>query len=108
MLKAEGLDIRLAADGTEALAMQRARPFDLVITDIFMPNKDGLETIAELKRDFPATKIIAISGGSRAVKTVDHLWMCRELCVKAFTKPFHPDELLSAVQEALAVDEPGT
>jgi len=107
MLKAEGFDTRIAADGAEALAMQRARPFDLVITDIFMPHKDGMETIAELKRDFPATQIIAISGGSRAIKTVDHLWMCRELGVKAFTKPFQADELLSAVQEALALHVPG-
>lgn len=106
MLKAEGFEARIAADGAEALAMQRERPFDLVITDIYMPNKDGMETIADLRRDFPSTKIIAISGGSRAIKAVDHLWTCRELGIRTFAKPFRADELVSAVREALSAHTP--
>ncbi len=54
-----------AADGDEALALIRAVPVDLVVLDMLMPNKDGIETIIELRRDFPDVRILAISSGGR-------------------------------------------
>lgn len=60
-----GYDVLDAADGHAGLALYRQRPCDLVITDIFMPREDGIETIFELKTQHPQVKIIAISGGGR-------------------------------------------
>ncbi|BBO82621.1 response regulator [Desulfosarcina ovata subsp. sediminis] len=58
-------DVAEAANGEEGLALMRAGSFDLVITDIFMPEKEGIETIDEIRRNYADTKIISISGGSR-------------------------------------------
>ncbi|BBO92410.1 response regulator [Desulfosarcina ovata] len=58
-------DVAEAANGEEGLALMRAGSFDLVITDIFMPEKEGIETIDEIRRNYPDTKIISISGGGR-------------------------------------------
>lgn len=54
-----------AADGNEALAKIKEGGFDLAIIDIFMPEKEGTETIMELRRDFPDLKLVAISGGGQ-------------------------------------------
>jgi CheY-like chemotaxis protein len=62
MLEKSGHHVVGAHDGTEGLMIYRDQPTDLVITDILMPKKDGVETIRELKRDFPQARIIAITG----------------------------------------------
>src|SRR5260370_25679819 len=61
-----GHEVRVAADGASALRLVRAEPFDLIITDIFMPGKEGIETIMEIRPDFPAVKVVAMSRGGRA------------------------------------------
>ena len=58
-------DVETAENGVHAMRVHRENPVDLVITDIIMPEKEGLETITELRNSFPAVKIIAISGGGR-------------------------------------------
>lgn len=63
LLKAEGHAIVHAGDGVEALKILEAAPADLVVLDMLMPNMDGLETIMELRRAYPDTKILAISSG---------------------------------------------
>ena len=63
-IEAEG-----AANGARGLEMQRARPADVIVTDIFMPEKDGIETIQELRREFPGVQIIAMTG--KEVRKVD-------------------------------------
>ena len=99
LLEQAGFGVSLAADGAEALALQRAAPFDVVITDIFMPGKEGIETIAELRREFPQTRIIALTGGSR-VGSLDYLAVARELgAAKVFLKPVPPKDLIAAVRE---------
>ena len=60
-----GDEVQIAADGEEGVHLFRTAPADLVITDLFMPNLEGLDVIKELRRDFPEAKIIAISGGAR-------------------------------------------
>jgi DNA-binding response OmpR family regulator len=62
-LEEAGYEVLDAPDGEAGLRLFRQQPCVLVITDIFMPEKDGIETILELKKEFPTVKIIAISGG---------------------------------------------
>jgi CheY-like chemotaxis protein len=63
LLQRAGYEVELAADGERALELQRSRPTDVLITDIFMPESDGLETIERFRREFPGVRIIAMSGG---------------------------------------------
>ena len=104
LLETEGFAVTVAADGEEALRLQRELPAAVVITDIFMPGKEGIETIYELRKQFPQTKVIVISGGLRA-KGADYFAVARELgAVKAFKKPFEPNELIEAVRELTLSD----
>ena len=64
VVRSAGHEVTLASDGAEGLQLQREKSFDLVITDLFMPVKEGVETICDIKKDFPEVKIIAISGRS--------------------------------------------
>ena len=82
--------------------MYRSDPADVVITDIVMPEKEGLETIQELRRDFPGAKIIAMSGGGR-IGPKGYLKLAEKLgASRAFAKPFDRMEMVSAVDELLA------
>ena len=63
VLETEGYEVMDAADGSEGIGLYREHPTDLVLTDILMPEKEGLETIMALKRDFPEVTIFAMSGG---------------------------------------------
>ncbi len=58
----EGIEVEGAANDVQGLALQRARPADVIVTDIFMPEMEGIETIHDLRREFPEAKIIAMSG----------------------------------------------
>src|SRR2546421_220445 len=78
MLEPEGHEVVLAADGAEGLKLQAECPAALVITDIFMPNKEGIETIYELREKYPHTIIIAISGGGK-LPGKDYLLTANEL-----------------------------
>lgn len=71
-LKAAGYRVREARSGQEALALQSERASAILITDIFMPEADGLELIQAFRKDYPQTKIVAISGGGKRT-TVDYI-----------------------------------
>lgn len=102
MLERRGYEVIDASDGKEGMKLYRQNPTDLVITDILMPEKEGVETIIELKRDFPDVKIIAISGGSSHLDAKKCLSYLEGLGVSyKFTKPFDRKEFLEAVQELL-------
>ncbi len=93
-LRAEGYEILTARNGKEALAVIDGQDLDAVVTDLFMPEMDGIETIAALRRKLPNVKIVAISGRSG----VDYLTVARELGVShTLRKPFELDELLRAL-----------
>jgi DNA-binding response OmpR family regulator len=101
MLIEDGYDVAQAADGNAGMKLFRERPADLVITDLIMPEKEGIETILELRRHFPEVKIIAMSGGG-IIEAGDYLGMARGVgahCV--FEKPFGVSEMLTAVRELL-------
>ncbi|WP_298375446.1 response regulator [Azospirillum sp.] len=90
-----------ARDGVEGIARFREHPADLVITDIFMPNQEGLATIMELRRRTPDLKIIAISGGG-ARASLDVLPVAEALgAQKTLRKPFTPAEVMKAINEVL-------
>lgn len=106
LLVEEGFEVLTARNGEEGLALFDTTPVDLVITDIIMPVKDGLDTILELKKKAPELPVIAISAGGNIPKE-------RYLAVagymkntKTVAKPFTRDEIISAVKEHLETDEP--
>ena len=102
-LEAEGFEVAVAPDGHAALAALRAQPADVVVTDLFMPDKDGIETIVELKKRFPEAKIVAMSGWT-STEGSDYLRVAREIgAVKTLKKPFDPVELSKVVRKLLAV-----
>ena len=96
-LEAVGHDIEMASDGQDGLERYREKPADLVITDIVMPRKDGLETIEELRRDHPDVKIIALAAYGDSL-----LPMATDLGADdAMRKPFSRRDLLEAVDGLL-------
>ena len=103
-LQAAGHEVALAVDGREGVERHRTNPADLVITDIYMPKQDGLETIREFRRRFPEVSIIAMSGRALAVTMLS---IAQDLgAVVVLQKPFGRDELLAAVAKALGGESP--
>ena len=103
VLEAENLyEIYTANDGIEALRQVESVPFDLIVTDIVMPEQDGIGLIFELSRKYPDIKYIVISGGGR-IKPEDYLNMADKLgAVRTFKKPFDIEEFAAAVHGLLA------
>jgi len=100
-LEGLGYDVIEALNGRIAIDLQRRTPADLIITDIFMPEKEGLELIMELQQEFPQCKIIVITGGG-SVDGVDFLRLTENLGAhRTFLKPFTKNELLRAIRELL-------
>jgi CheY-like chemotaxis protein len=103
ILEAAGYRVRTARDGSEGLRLQQSDPADAVITDIFMPVADGLETIREIRSRFPLTKIIAVSGGGTAVRNSAYLETAGIAGAHAtLSKPVAPEELLDVLRNCLA------
>ncbi len=101
-LEHTGHAVRHASNGGEGLRLYRENPSDLVITDIVMPEKEGLATIRELLRDFPSARIIAMSGGLTYDPNL-YLHMAEKLGAHAvLAKPFLLSDLIKAVDAALA------
>jgi DNA-binding response OmpR family regulator len=101
-LQADGVDVIVAADGEAGLALMEDQPVDVVVTDLFMPDKDGIETIVELKKRYPDVKIVVMSGFT-SIGGTDYLGVARELgAVTTLKKPFDPAELSKVVRELTA------
>lgn len=99
MLERTGYEVTTAADGKRGLARYREDPADLVVLDIVMPEKEGLETIMELRKSFPEVKIIAISGGGR-IGPQSYIEVARALgAQRSFAKPLDRKEFLAAVRD---------
>jgi CheY-like chemotaxis protein len=100
---AAGHTVFCAANGTEAMAAIGKVRFDLVVTDVLMPDGDGSQLITFLRRTQPDARILAISGGGRMIDGSDCLRLARGLGADAaLLKPFGRDQLLHGVAEALA------
>jgi CheY-like chemotaxis protein len=112
VLESVGYHVKVASNGNEAVALQRGEPADLIITDIIMPGKDGVNIIKEIREEFPGIRIIAISGGGgvqpveyvpEAITTTAYLAAAKEAGADmVFTKPFERKDLIDAVDELFA------
>lgn len=111
VLEQAGHHVQDVADGVSAQSLCRQCPPDVVFMDLIMPNKEGIETIRELKRDHPAIKIIAISGGGRGSPEI-YLTLAERLgAERGLSKPFSASDVLDAVNEVLTPSShaiPGT
>ena len=101
ILERDGYQVEVARNGSEAIRLYREAPFDLVITDIIMPEKDGLELIFELRQDFSDVKIIAMSG-KRGSGDNSHLGIALQLGARrALAKPPDSKRILDAVAKLI-------
>ena len=105
MLERAGHTVADAVEGGDGMRQYREKRYDVVITDLIMPGKEGLETIRELRAFDPEARIIAVSGGGR-VDSRDYLPMARAFGAgRVLEKPFTDVELLQAI-EALVGERP--
>jgi len=103
-LEMMGYTVAEATNGKEALAAQQSEPADLILTDLVMPEKEGIETIGELRKKYPSAKIIAMSGGGR-VSAADYLKVAKMMGANfALAKPFSQQELAAALANILPKD----
>jgi DNA-binding response OmpR family regulator len=103
-LQFKGFVVAVAADGIEGLRDFRAEPAEVVICDMLMPEKEGIETIHDLRQEWPEVKIIAMSGGGMS-GSMDGLKFAKRLGADAtLAKPFSMDELFAAVDRLLSTE----
>jgi len=101
-LTGEGFLVREASNGAQGLKHYAEQPTDLVITDLVMPEKEGLEMILEIKLLNGEVKIIAMSGGGRG-SSLNYLKMAKAFGAQlVLPKPFSHREILNAINEVLA------
>jgi len=96
-----GYDVMEATNGRIALEKQMENPADLVITDLIMPEENGLETILELQNHYPCLKIIAMTGSGHFGALEDLKTASCMGAHRTFSKPFHLEDMLQAVEELL-------
>ncbi len=100
-LENAGHSVATAEDADTGLALARTLGFDVVVTDIVMPGRDGLDAIVQLRRERPNLRLVAISGSGHAGK-VDVLRLARDLGAdRTLEKPFLSGSLIAAVKDCL-------
>jgi DNA-binding response OmpR family regulator len=101
VLLQNGHDVITAEDGVRGMELFHRQKFDLILTDIYMPRQEGIETILTLRREDNDTKIIAISGGGNS-GNMDALEMARLLGADGvIEKPFRTDQLLAKIEAVM-------
>ena len=99
ILQRSGYDVVTASDGRRGMLLLREEHPDVVVTDIIMPEQEGIDTIIQIRRERPSIKIIAISGGGR-IRNIDFLQMAHSLGADdVIRKPFEANELLARLTE---------
>ncbi|MBF0371474.1 MAG: response regulator [Magnetococcales bacterium] len=102
ILLMEGLSVETATNGKEGLHLLEKTHFDLIISDVFMPETDGIMLLRALRKSHPGIKIIGISGGGRGISAAETLPIIKQLgAAKVLSKPFTRKELLPLVYELL-------
>jgi DNA-binding NtrC family response regulator len=105
MLSREGISTRCAEDGSKAIELLEENEFDLIISDLIMPKKEGLEVIMYLKKHNISTPLIVMSGGAKLGTEDVYLTMAKRHGSKyTFQKPFDYESFLSAVKDCLEID----
>jgi DNA-binding response OmpR family regulator len=100
-LSSAGYEVQVARDGVEGSRLWRDKGADLVIADIYMPNKSGLELIKELRAESPATPVIAMTDGGRT-KQFNLLSFAKLVgAVRTIAKPFALEEMLAMAKQEL-------
>lgn len=101
VLESEGYTVQVGENGLQGLELLKKITPRLVITDLIMPGKEGVELIVEIRKSYDDLKIIAISGGGR-IGNMDFLAVARRLGADdVLAKPFDPDDLVALVQKHL-------
>lgn len=102
ILEAAGYRVDEASTGREGLAQYRRAPADLILMDIFMPDGDGLECLVTLRQEFPACRVVAITGSKGMLGPVDFLHVAKILGAKnVLGKPFAVSDLLGIIADEL-------
>ena len=102
MLERLGHDVAEACDGRDALQRETEEPADLILTDIYMPGMEGVETICEIRRRRPDAKVIAMSGGGAGFEADHSLQIARLLgACGTLMKPFDYEELRTTIRRVL-------
>jgi CheY-like chemotaxis protein len=97
-LEQAGYAVQEARDGKEGLDQYRKQPADVVIMDVMMPDQDGLESILILRREFPASRVIAITGASDMIGILSFLDVAKMMgACRTLRKPFELQTLLDTV-----------
>ncbi len=98
-----GYEVEMAGDGSDALRrLKNNESFSLVITDIFMPEIDGIELVEKLKADQPDMKIIAFSAGGMGLKSSEMLEVAKEMGADfVLEKPFTDDQLIGHIKQLI-------
>ena len=100
LLKDEGYHVDIAENGVEALQLYDQKAYDLLVVDLFMPEKDGIATMMDLQRKQNDVKLIAISGGGTLLKNYDYLEYASALgALACFKKPIEPSPFLDAIAQ---------
>lgn len=100
-LSQAGYEVSEATDGAEALKVHAVRPVDIIILDLLMPGKEGLETLMALRKSDNRPRVIAISGGARSIGA-DFLPAALKLGAdRALKKPFRNEDLIAAIEELI-------
>ncbi|MBN1980164.1 MAG: response regulator [Chitinivibrionales bacterium] len=97
-LSVRGYEVEAASNGFSGVQSLAGRQFDVIVTDIVMPVQDGIETIMQSKKKYPAIRIIALSGSYRGdayLELAQQLGADQVLC-----KPFEPQQLIDAIEKA--------
>jgi CheY-like chemotaxis protein len=103
MLEAAGHTVVSAEDGVQAPKVLAAQPIQVVITDLLMPERDGLEFITEVRKKFPAVKIIAMSGGGHIARD-SYLRIAKNFGAHVLLeKPFSQSGVLGAIEAVMAI-----
>jgi len=103
VLESNGFEVTTAPDGMQGMAQFHSCRPDLVITDLIMPEQEGMQTIKQIRQADAAVKILAISGGGRLVN-IDFLQVAKRLGAdEILPKPFDATELLSTVRQLLTL-----
>ncbi len=108
-LTAAGHTVSCVANGAELTRLASEQPLDVVVTDIMMPERDGLEVIAEIKKSHPHVRIIAMSGGGAVMEAADCLRVAKRLGADGILKkPFNRAQLMNALHEVMAPAYPAS